>query len=235
MAVFFLLMAILVTVGAIVFFLRRHQHRATAEYADRHQPLPPLQPPELEPEEQDPETAGTPAHTADPDGGETPGQPHETVAVNPAPEVSAPPPPRDWLKQCQKLRSEGNLDQAMALSEQASPQLQAFEQQALILRARLRNARQQDDKEATRRWLDALYLVAARASCLHDAPSPERPDSPRRLADVMDGTRIEEMEMPYAEIGHEKLKLLRKTDRQLLESLYGEPLRHISAREWHRL
>lgn len=242
MAVFFLLLAILLTVGVIVFFLRRQQDRATAEYADRHQPLPPLQPPELEPEEpeqetQEPETleTGAPESAADPDSEEPPGESQHPGHVNAAPEASSPAPPRDWLKQCQNLRNEGLLDQAMALSKQASPQLQGFEQQALILRARLREARQQSDEVATRRWLDALYLVAARASCLHDGPSPQRPDSPRRMVDVIDSARLEQMEMPYTEIGHEKLKLLRKTDRQLLESFYGQPLRHISAREWHGL
>lgn len=225
MAVFFLLLATLLTVGAIVFFLRRQQDRATAEYADRHQPLPPLQPPELEPQELESEE---PQETESE-------EPVHPDAVDPAPQDSSPAPPRDWLKQCQSLRNEGLLDEAMALSEQAAPQLQAFEQQSLILRARLREARQQNDEVATRRWLDALYLVAARASCLHDGPSPQRPDSPRRMVDAIDSARLEQMEMPYIEIGHEKLKLLRKTDRQLLESFYGQPLRHISAREWHGL
>lgn len=206
MAVFFILTVILAAVVAIVFYLRRQQTRATAEYAERHQPLPPLQPPELEPE----------------------GVESGTVPV-------FSPLPRDWLKQCQKLRVDGRLDEAMALSEQALPQLKALEQQALILRARLRDARQKDDEQATRHWVDALYQVAARASCLYDAPPPDRPDAPRRMADVMDSSELEAMDMPYEEIGHEKLKLLRKTDRQLLESLYGEPLRHVSAREWLRL
>lgn len=208
MAVFFIFTVTLATVAAIVFFLRRQQTRATAEYAERHQPLPPLQPPELEPERE------------------------EEVAESSTPADAAPPPPRDWLKQCQSLRNEGRLDEAMALSEQALPQLQALEQQALIVRARLRDARQKNDEQATQHWVDALYQVAARASCLHDAPPPDRPQAPRRMADVMDYRELEAMDMPYEEIGHEKLKLLRKTDRQLLESLYGEPRRHISVREW---
>lgn len=230
MAVFFFLTATLVAVGAIVFFLRRQQDRATTEYAERHQPLPPLQPPELEPETPETATAG---HAADNHGESTSAVTEEFVAAEQAPQVT--PPSRDWLKECQRLRNEGRLEEAMALSDQAFPQLQALEQKALILRARLREARLRGDEEATRHWLDSLYLAAARASCLHDAPSPDRPDSPRRMADVIDHGRLEEMEMPYREIGHEKLRLLRKTDRQLLESLYGEPLRHISAREWHHL
>lgn len=236
MTAFFILTVTLAAVVAIVIFLRRQQSRATAEYAERHQPLPPLEPPELEAAEPQ---AGAAAESAqqpvDDTSGQAAEQKQEEAVQHRAPQTATPAPPRNWLQQCQALRNEGRLAEALALSEQALPQLQALEQQALTLRARLRDARQADDEQATQHWLDALYQVAARASLLHDAPPADQPESPRRLAGVMDSHQLETMEMPYREIGHEKLKLLRKTDRQLLELLYGQPLRHISAREWHHL
>lgn len=243
MAVFFLLLAILVIVMAIVYFLRRQQKRATAEYAERHQPLPPLHPPELQSEDRGSDSAAKideyesvatvtlPEENPDEPDDEPEAAPVNRQEIPQAPEAD---PPRDWLKRCQSLRSEGHLDQAMELAAQAVPQLQALEQQSLILRAKVRVARQQGDDRGMQESLDALYRVAALASYLHDAAPANQNDGPRRLVDAVDTGNLDKLSLPYEEIGHDRLRLLRKTDRQLLELLYGAPRRHISARQWHR-
>lgn len=227
MAVFFLSALIVATIAGTVFLLRQQQRKANAEYAERHRPLPPLIPSEVnvtDPASDSPDDA--PPGLSEQSG--------DIADILPDQELAEAELPVDWLMQCRRLRNEGHLDEALTLCLNARPQLQALEQQAMVYRARLRESRRQGDREAVRQWLDALYLVAAQASCLHDAPSDDRhPRQARRLARTMSESALRELSMPYREIGHEKLKLLRKTDRQLLESEYGPPHRHISAREWH--
>ena len=214
MAVLFLSALTLVAIAIIVWLLHRQQKRATSEYAERHQPLPPLETPELEP-------------------GADPVDSDEDVVAGP--DASGTDElPGDWLRQCQQLRQAGQLEEAADLAERALPRLQAFEQQALIRRAQLREARRANDEERQRACLDALYRTAARASLLHDAPHPgsDASTTPRRLADHLTTDQWQAIELPYQQIGHRQLRLLRKTDQQLLEAFHGHPERHTTARQW---
>jgi len=208
MAVFLLSVVAVIAIAGIVLWLRRRQHRAVAEYAERHQPLPPLDRTVLS------------SRSRNPDDESTPG-------------IEEAGLPADWLKRCRQLRNENRLDEALSLCREARPRLQAFEQEAMVYRAWLRKARQHNDRAARRRWLEALYQVAAQASCLHDPPSAaDSPDRKQDFASTVHGESPPTGNLPYREIGHEKLKLLRKTDRQLLDMEFGAPLRHVSARDW---
>lgn len=223
MAVFLSILLALVLVAGIVYLLRQYQARAIEESADRHTPLPPIDDNAreqvlLDTEILEPESAA---------------RPEPAPAPEPAPEPSpASKPPGDWQKRCQQLKSDGKLDEALALACQVYPQWSAYEQQAVILRMLIRDRKRKGSDISS--LVQALYLTAARASCLHDrhqgTPSP---GSPAKLAELMPRSTLEALEMPYPELGYEHLRLLTKTDRRLLADMWGEPDTHVSARVYH--
>lgn len=220
MAVLSFIALILIAIAIIVWLLHRQQKRATSQYAERHQPLPPLETPTLEPDAEEAEE-------------EEAGETEEKIASGTEPGMASDLP-TDWIRQCQQLRQAGRLDEAADLAERALPRLQAFEQQTLICRAQLREARRDGDEQRQLACLEALYRAAARASLLHDAPDPadDTAAARRRLADHLTTDQWREIDLPYREIGHRQLRLLRKTDQQLLEAFHGEPDRHTTARQW---
>jgi len=265
MAAFFSILLGLALVAGIVYMLRRYQERATEETAERHAPLPPLDPstrtqavldtaaldeqseanttvqaqspvendpapgPEAEPEpELEPEPE--PEIKPEPERAPVPGAKPEPT---PAPASVTDTAPANWQERCQQLKLEGRLDEALALAKQVYPQWSAFEQQTVVLRMQIRDQKRKGgsiDELASQ-----LYVAAARASCLHDKLK-DMPPPPvaRKLAELIPQSELQALEMPYEHIGFDALRLLTKTDRRMLESLWGPPKNHVSARQYHQ-
>ncbi len=268
MAAFFSILLALALVAGIVYVLRRYQERAIEEIAERHTPLPPLDPDArtpavLDKEGLDKEGLDKEALDAEPEAPATanplspaaqiPTPNPETVpepVIEPEPE---PAPvsvtdttftdsvPASWQERCQQLKSEGKLGDALALARQVYPQWSAFEQQAVILRMQIRDLKRKGGPESDSatgsidELVSQLYLAAARASCLHDKlDDMPAPPVGRKLAEVIPQSEIQALEMPYEHIGSDKLRLLTKTDRRMLEELWGQPSSHMSARTYHK-
>ncbi len=89
------------------------------------------------------------------------------------------------------------------------------------------------DPQSHQRWLLRLYTLAAQASFLHDKvdglPDPTR----QRQTHLFTPQQIASLEMPWAQIGYQDLRLLTKSDRKQLTQWLGEPETHQSARIFH--
>ncbi|MDH7943189.1 hypothetical protein QGM61_05110 [Pseudohongiella sp. SYSU M77423] len=248
MLVFFSLVLSLALVCAIAYVLHRHQQRARVDAVERERGLPPLdvEVPELAPE----------AEKAAPDEFETStAEPEQcvketaTTGSEPAPEVAketkeqnltnkpeqeaSPSPaasPGDWKQVAQSLRNQGDYDAALSACNVAWPQLQGYQQAAIIARAAARAAKEESRAD----WLQTLYRLAAEASLLHDKV-PGVPDLKwQSLSQRFTAEQIAQIELPWRDLGHEHMRLLNKTDSRQMVDLWGEPERQQSAKAYHR-
>lgn len=210
-----LLLSLALLVG-IIYALRRYQERAIVESVDRNQPLPPLES----------GRAATRRAPEEPEAGLAGEEEISSAGVTPQ------ALPSDWVQRCRGLREEGRHDAAMELARQAYPRWQGWVQRAMVYRSRIREAQQHGAEPGPE--LDALYLAAARASFLHDRDAGLPVLGSARLQQLVPEQTLEELEMPYGEIGYRELRILNKSDRALLREYRGEPERHQSARGYHR-
>lgn len=222
----------LLLVALIVIALKNNQQRRLEDLADREQSLPPLSDNNAAHQvDALPVPDSSPAHEA------APPQPvPESPSVQDATEQqvdTSGQPALDWKQICREHRQAQQFEQALSAAELAWPQAQSYEQTALTIRAALKQT-PPADLQSIEHWLTRLHRAAAECSLLHDK-LPEDIHSRRRSGDV-DFTREElrHVELPWQEIGSEKLKLLTKTDRKLMIQLWGEPLQHVSAKCWYQ-
>ena len=197
--------------------------------------------PELEPEtepksESEPEPKPEPV--PEPESEPEPDKPAQAAPM-PSTRDASSNRSKHWLDECQELKNRGELEAALQLCQKMYPQMQAFEQQAIIRRTQIREARKNGDPQD--KLLTALYQTATQASCLHDRVK-ELPNPPanRKLAKLLPRERLEALDMPYHSIGYRSLRLLTRTDQKWLVKAWGEPEQHQSARLhhaalWHEL
>lgn len=244
MVIFSLILALLLLTG-IIYALRQHQARTRQELAARQQPLPPLIKGDKEPDRrpahdiaspptQPVTSAQAPVHDAARKQ-ETKQARQETAAAlraapGPALIKSATANP-DWRQQCQALRDQGRFEEALSTCRQAWPQWQSFDHAARVMRAAIRHTKNNSADQQL--WLRRLYTLAAQASFLHDKadgmPDPTRQLLMRRFTQQ----QVEELDMPWSQIGYQKLRLLTRSDCKQLTQLLGEPEAHQSARIFH--
>jgi hypothetical protein len=230
-----LLIALLMTTGllaGIIYLLRNQQLRALNEAAEREQPLPPL-----------PQASDTAPQK----------DTHKLTAEieSPAPRViplkhnklvpGRSSPSSDWKSESLRLRQLGEYEAALSECEKAWPQWQSFQQSALIIRAALRDGLDEGTpKHATNSnslntvWLERLYLLAARASFLHDKVAGLPDPNWQALGKQFTRQQIALLPMQWRELGYKKLRLLNQSDCKALVKHFGEPDQHRSAREFHR-
>lgn len=123
-----------------------------------------------------------------------------------------------WLAQIRSLRESGQLDAALGLSKAHFPKTQAFQQAAIILRQQIREGLEQFQPVETP--LKELFHVAALADLFRSSSSHKPQDPLAALAAVRN------LSFHYAAIGHQRLKLLNKSDVRALEQLWGSPAAH---------
>ncbi|HBX36501.1 MAG TPA: hypothetical protein DEG76_04040 [Pseudohongiella sp.] len=248
MLVFFSLVLSLALVCAIAYVLHRHQQRARVDAVERERSLPPLdvEVPELEPEAaqspteesetstEEPEQRVTETATTDPEPApEVEKESREQNHANKSEQEASPSPAAlagDWKQLAQSLKNQGDYDAALSACNVAWPQLQGYQQAAIIARAAARAA----TEESRADWLQTLYRLAAEASLLHDKV-PGVPDLKwQSLSQRFTAEQIAQIELPWRELGHEHMRLLNKTDSRQMVDLWGEPERQQSAKAYHR-
>lgn len=151
--------------------------------------------------------------------------------AQPAPPLQPSTETTDWRQACQTLRDQGRYEDALAMCQQAWPQWQSFNHAARVMRAAIRNSA--NDPAQYRQWLQRLYTLAAQASFLHDKvdglPDPTR----QLLTRLFTPQQVASLDMPWAQIGDQHLRLLTKSDRKQLRQWLGDPETQQSARIFH--
>ena len=225
--IFSLILALVLLVG-IIYALRTHNERTRENAIAREQPLPPLA------NNTAPAASAPPADdNSPPQAGATPAAeaPGESIISNNNLPDAVSCQTTDWRQSCQTLRDQGRFDEALLACQQAWPQWQSFDQDARVMRAAIR--RHSGDAAQRNHWLQQLYRLAAQASFLHDKVAGLPDPSRHSLAKRFTPAQIDVLDMPWAELGYEQLRLLTKSDRKQLVQLWGEPDTHQSARYFH--
>jgi len=234
-------MAILLSLTAlgllalIVYLLHSHQQQQKIDSVDRTVPLPPLDGDIRLPGVESP-TAAVEINTTAVSEPEPEPEP-EPESEPPAPAAALPEPTVpsvDWLARSRALKEQDEFDQALEIARGAFPQIGAFRQACVILRAQLREARkaqpeQHPQQEAV---LGALYHTCALAAFFHgsdDRVPPLSLSAQRRLRERSWLT----LAMPYDQLGTLHLDLLTTTDIRLLTAAWGKPSQHQQVRHYH--
>jgi len=136
----------------------------------------------------------------------------------------------DWLAQSKYHAARHDYDLALAYCARAFPQMGAFRQSALLLRARIRALRKSGATYSED--LEVLYKVAAWADLLHGKWDGNPPPSSPRLKHL-DLHKYQGLTMDYMQLGYRELALLGASDWKLLVECWGEPSAHRRARDIH--
>jgi hypothetical protein len=136
-----------------------------------------------------------------------------------------------WLEKISQLKKANKLDEALTICESEFPLWSAYQQAALIHRAKVKNALKTG--EPVDPALQGLYQLATTAEFLHGRIKG-LPDLTLSQLKHLKLERLNELDMPYLTIGYLELRLIKKTDIKLLNDLWGKPDSHQSPREVHR-
>jgi hypothetical protein len=225
---FFWLLLAAVTIF-FIWLLRRNQHRRARESAELNTPLPRLDQAALPDFRRAPQTEASlpnPSSAAVPDtspaASPAPELPQDSSPVN-DPSGSALTSTENWLLRVRTLRENGQLDAALTLCRTHYPRSQAFQQAAVILRQQIRDCIEQMHPAA--QLLRELYRTAALAD-LFRGGSHWKPLDPQMALAQLGAT-----DFNYANLGHQYLRLLNKSDVRVLEQLWGHPAAHRHAEE----
>ena len=221
---------------AIVWVLHKYQQKENVESVDRTLPLPPL---ELRQSTEDELT--DPEEILGLASAKTPNPEPQSIA-EPAPVAKAPTTTPNsasdqWLASSKAQQAAGDFEQALATCHAALPQMGAFKQSALVLRAQIRamNKAKQDSSQA----LQHLYDLAAMADFFHAKTAHSKPLTPNQCKKI-NYNDYSELRAGYQDLGYEHLTLLTKTDSKWLTQAWGEPMAHshmhtIHPKAWDRL
>lgn len=222
-----LIVALLTLTAGIIWALHRNQLRRQVEVVDRIKDLDPLESMVL-PDFAPAQTANTSAERFAAEALATDvASPIEPAAVSVAPATTATAPTQNgteavaWQDRVKQLKDQGELEQAVQLCQQNFPKAQAFQQAAVVLRLQIRQ--QLDHGQDAQNLADKLYRCAIFADLFRSGVHL-KPLNPRRAMQALGSS-----EFPYAQIGHQQLKLLTKSDVKLLEQLWGKAERHAHA------
>lgn len=218
-------LSILAAIGLlvlIVWALHRNQRIENEENVDRNLPLPPLELSESEV-----------TQIADLDDSlgivETSTARHPTPPPSPI-LASAVEPSDQWLASSRESLARGKYDKALQQCHGALPQMGAFRQSCVVLRAQIRELKRKRQPCASA--LSQLYVLAAQADFFHGKTPNTKALAPSALKQV-DYARWMTLRSPYAVLGFEHVSLLTKTDAKWLVQEWGEPESHSFMRELH--
>jgi len=219
-------LSILAAIGLlvlIVWALHRNQRRVNEENVDRNLPLPPLQLSETEvtrmselDEDLDLPQIAT-SHRPTP------------VATKTA-LASTLVPVDQWLARSRESLAKGEFVNALQQCHSALPQMGAFRQCCMVLRAQIRELKKK--RQSYDDALEQLYRIAALADFFH-GKTPNMKALPPSAIKQINFSRWEALRCPYAELGFKHLSLLTKTDAKWLVQQWGEPEEHAHMRELH--
>lgn len=220
----FVVLSIIAGIGlliSIVWVLHKYQQKENAESVDRTAPLPPL---ELRESGDDELTC-----------------PEEilglanTNATAPMPSAkpqssSIAPAHEQGLDNSKSAQADDDFAVALASCRSALPQIGAFRQSCLILRAQIRALKK--TKQDTTVVLEQLYHLAAMAEFFHPKASKSKALSPNASKKIA-YDEFAQLSTPYNDLGYEHLNLLTKTDIKWMTQVWGEPSQHARMCELH--
>ena len=220
-------LSILAAIGLlalIVWALHRNQRIENQESVDRNLPLPPI---ELKQSD-----ANELSDVEDMLGIE----PESSPAPRPAPVTTkvelgdAVASPDQWLVRSRECASQGDFEAALQLCESALPQMGAFRQSCVVLRAQIRELKKK--RQSYSHALELLYQLAAQADFFH-GKTPNTKALPPSAVKQIDYAAWKAISSPYAVLGYKHVSLLTKTDAKWLVQEWGEPESHGYMRELH--
>lgn len=219
-------LSILAAIGLlvlIVWALHRNQRRKNEESVDRNLPLPPL-------ELKESAVSGM----ADIDEMFGVAQPAASSVSTPNAQPSAPTvnteSSEQWLANSRELLAIGKFEKALAQCHSALPQMGAFRQSCVVLRAQIRELKKK--RQPFSGALEQLYQLAALAAFFH-GKTPNTMALPSSAIKQIDYEAWQALRSPYAVLGFEHINLLTKTDAKWLVQEWGEPENHSFMRELH--
>lgn len=139
---------------------------------------------------------------------------------------------KDWSLEVKSLKESGQFRAALDVCKSAYPQMGAFKQACVLLRAEIREERRRG--KSVQECLAELYRVSAMAAFFHEKIA----DSPAISASTLRSFRCADFDhlvMPYKQLGHTHLKLLTPTDIKMLEDMWGPADSHQHVREFHHV
>lgn len=142
------------------------------------------------------------------------------------------PDEKDWSLEVKSLKKSGQFRAALDVCKSAYPQMGAFKQACVLLRAEIREERRRGNN--VQDCLTELYRVSAMAAFFHEKII----GSPAISASILKGLEyadFEHLAMPYKQLGHEHLKLLTPTDIKMLDDMWGPADSHQHVRELHHV
>ena len=219
-------LSILAAIGLlvlIVWALHRNQRRKNEESVDRNLPLPPLQLSESE--------VSAMAGIEDMFGIE-----EATASSGPTPKAPAKMPTRiaepseQWLANSRELLASNEFENALQQCRSALPQMGAFRQSCVVLRAQIRELKKMHQPYTSA--LEQLYQLAALAAFFH-GKTPNTKTIPPSALKQIDYQQWRTLRSPYSVLGFEHISLLTKTDAKWLVQEWGEPEHHSFMRELH--
>ncbi len=222
----------------IIWALHKYQQKENVETVDRTVPLPPLELRESDEDDlSDPEEIlGLNPSSVQESKIPASEQPSPSTTVQ-ASDPTATAALDQWLEVSKEQQAVGDFTAALSTCSAALPQMGAFKQSCLILRAQIRTLKkaQQDSNAA----LEQLHHLAALASFFHSKATGVKPLSPSASKKV-DYSEFAHMNTPYNDLGYEQLPLLSKTDIKWMIQAWGEPnththMRQLHARQWQQL
>lgn len=234
MSIAIILIIVAVILAAMVYVLHRYQQSEKAESADRANPLPPLERSLVEnvnsDEDDDEEFHLTPPNQRSParTGVQNVKSAKSSASVSPNPVAKIPD--KNWQIACKNLRDNHQYDEALELCKSNFPQLNAFKQACLIIRAKIRSDRAKGNVNLESNLMQ-LHRLAASAAFFHEknAQLPALLSSAhlKHVANIP----WESIVTDYPLVGYEHLSLLTATDQKMLIAAFGEPQAHAHMRE----
>ncbi len=209
----------------IVWALHRHQQRKNEESVDRNLPLPPLEFRENNVEGMD---VAEDILGITPDARSAPTPPPLREQQN---TVASYEGTEQWLHSSRELLSQGKFEEALNVCQGALPQMGAFRQACVILRAQIRDLKKQG--RSYLQPLTDLYHMAALADFFHAKGANIKSLSPIFIKQI-DFTQWQSLATPYARLGYKRIALLTKTDVKWFVQEWGEPDAHEAMHELHQ-
>ena len=146
-------------------------------------------------------------------------------------DVAPPARPQTWNEELAELKKAGDILGALALCEHEFPLWGAYNQACIVLRAKLRSSKLDENEFDV--VLTQLYRTAATAELLHDK-SPQTRRLTLNQIKQLKLHRNEKLDMPHSEIGYAHLRLIKKGDIKLMRARWGRPLNHSTPRQLHQ-
>jgi hypothetical protein len=201
--------------GLTVYGLHRYQNVEVEYRVDRSMPLPPL--------ENEFSLPGTTRRAEIDIDSEQP-----ALAAHATDEVSGN---GHWQQEVTQLKQCDKLEQAFIRCQDEFPLWSAYNQACIILRAQLKPLSATDPQLLAK--LVQLFRLAATAELLH-AKSTESEHLTLGQLRQLDLQQINALNMAYSELGYAQLRLIRKNDIKLMQSLWGRPQSHKHPRQLYR-